>query len=95
MEYEIEFPRPYFDEKPALPGTDAAPLLPVCPDFEMADQVHLKRDFVEFPPMIPEKVRIPNWPKTIYDGKLTLGKPPKPLKPKPASQPPTSLDRRL
>ena len=33
--------------------------------------------------MIPEKVRIPNWPKTIYDGKLTLGKPPKPLKPKP------------
>ena len=44
----------------------------------------MKRDFVELPPMIPEKIRIPNWPKTIYDtGKLTLGKPPKPLKPKP------------
>lgn len=34
--------------------------------------------------MIPERVRIPMWPNTIYDtGKLTLGKPPKPLKPKP------------
>ena len=42
------------------------------------------RDFVEFPPMLNERVRIPMWPKTIYDtGKLTLGKPPKPLKPKP------------
>ena len=42
------------------------------------------RDFVEFPPMPTERVRIPMWPKTIYDtGKLTLGKPPKPLKPKP------------
>lgn len=86
MEYEIEFPRPLLiiDERPALPGSGAPPEMPLVPSWEPADPSDLKRDFVEFPPMIPEKIRIPNWPKTIYDtGKLTLGKPPKPLKPKP------------
>lgn len=40
----------------------------------------------EWPLEVPEyqsKV-MPKWPKTIYhDAKMTLGKPPKPLKPKP------------
>ena len=58
--------------------------MPEPPAVALIDPTHLKREFVEFPPMITERVRIPMWPKTIYDtGKLTLGKPPKPLKPKP------------
>ena len=39
-------------------------------------------EYLEFPPMPKERVRILRRPKTI-DDKLELGKPPTPLKPMP------------
>lgn len=60
----------------------------------MPDQSNLKGDFLDYPlakdgmhrtlmAKIPETIRIEKMPPTIFDGKFSLGKPPKPLKPKP------------
>lgn len=87
LEYEIEFPKGLQvsgDTEPILPGG-------IC-DIELPDMdlPHMKEpdtfdfDVTNIPLKPIEKPKIPDMPKTIWDEKkFRLGKPPKPLKPKP------------
>lgn len=88
LEVEIEFPKiiPSATEyKPGMPGTEKANPLPELPTFDVPDPVHMiyKGPEIVTPEPLPEML-IPKWPLTIYHSvKNTLGKAPKPLKPKP------------
>lgn len=80
--YEIDYPAEVKDYPPNLPGADTTPDLPELPAATI-DMPTLKIDESSFPENFGEKARIPKMPATIYDGgKMTLGKVPKPLKPK-------------
>jgi len=81
LEYEIEFPKVCKDSEPYLPGDSLCEPLPPLPDFDMADP-----QFEEplFPNKLPERSTIIKQPLTVYSkGKMSIGKIPKPLKPKP------------
>lgn len=82
LEYEVEFPTVCIDFPPNLPGADT---VFECPEMitSTPDLPKLAIDETCFPENFGEKARIPKMPATIYDsGKMTLGKAPKPLKPK-------------
>ena len=81
LEYEIEFPKVCKDPEPYLPGDSLCEPLPPLPEFDMAVP-----QFEEplFPNKLPERFTIIKQPLTIYSkGKMSIGKIPKPLKPKP------------
>ena len=88
LEVEIEYPKiipSATEQKPGMPGTEKANPLPELPDFDVPDPVHMiyNGPEIEAPEALPEML-IPKWPLTIYHSvKNTLGKAPKPLKPKP------------
>lgn len=86
LEYEIEFPKGLMkqsDAVPILPGGICDITMPVLPGM-MKEPETFDFDLANFPHRIIEKVKIPDLPKSIWDEKkFRLGKPPKPLKPKP------------
>lgn len=72
------------DSKPAIPGTDVIPELSAMPTADIKDPGEYFCDPECFPEAPSEKPKIIPYPNTIFHGaKKTLGKPPKPLKPKP------------
>jgi hypothetical protein len=81
LEYEIEFPKTCKDFQPHIPGDSVCDPLPSLPVFDM---VVPRFKEPAFPYKFSEKSTIIKLPLTIYSkGKLTIGKIPKPLKPKP------------
>ena len=86
LEYEIEFPKELNnkgDVLPILPGGICDIDLPDLPG-EIKEPETMDCDYANIPKKMVEKPKIPDMPRTIWDEKkFRLGKPPKPLKPKP------------
>ena len=85
IEYEIEFPqRAKKDALPIVPGGYCDIDFPQLPEVVIKEPERIVNVELNVPPKPVEKAKMPPTPKSIWDEKkFRLGKPPKPLQPKP------------